>query len=333
MRCAAVLVAILAATPSWAAAPSTITIEVQGSCPEAERFAASLGGLLPTSRVELLRGRGQPTVRVLDEGAAFRVRAAGEDRRFEDAGRSCGERARAAAVVAALLLDPPVVAQPEPEPAPAPAPTPPVPSSPAVPSPAPAAAGAVARTWELEARGRFHLGPSIGSSANRALFLEAGGELRASLSFRLGQRTLVGPVLGLGVAASPASVSATGVSGEVRLLRLPLDVGVRAAAVWERIELGGELSLLLAWQRGSGENFTSVTSTFLATPDVGLRAAVDVRARIHRRVALVLAPSLELLPATHELQVTRLDDSGRVTVERTPRLWLGASLGVAVRLD
>jgi hypothetical protein len=79
-------------------------------CPTPGQVSGLLAPLLPASRISV--GSGPPAlddISISDDGASFRIVAAGQERSFVDPVRECFERARHAAVFVALALDPPAI--------------------------------------------------------------------------------------------------------------------------------------------------------------------------------------------------------------------------------
>src|SRR5687767_707224 len=88
-------------------APARIVVESSSECPSAEQVSEVLAPLLPTSLVDAgsaSSSEGLTPIHIRDGGDSFSVLAAGQERVFQDAERSCAERARLAAVFAGLML-------------------------------------------------------------------------------------------------------------------------------------------------------------------------------------------------------------------------------------
>src|SRR5262245_62881 len=114
--------AVLALVLTLALRP--VAIEGAARCPSSEALARALSSLLPDARVA--DGDHALVVRIDDFGARWRLTVDGASRELPDGARRCEERARQAAVVVALALEPPsvAVAKPPVEPLPAPNPMP-----------------------------------------------------------------------------------------------------------------------------------------------------------------------------------------------------------------
>lgn len=194
------------------------------------------------------------SARIDDEGDRVRIRVVNEERVFRDASRSCGERARTAAVFLGLVLDPPVL--PETKPAP---PAPPVARPAPAPAPAPPEA-AVPLT--------LHLGPMLQAApiSDAAQLPLAGG---------FGGRLAWGRRLGLAIGAAfflPTRLALP--AADARLVWLPFDVSLRATHETGPVAFTGELGPELALLFASGEAVKNPrTSTRL---EVGARGAVSL---------------------------------------------------------
>src|SRR5207247_2392750 len=98
-------------TPAAAAPdpPASITVGGSGECPARGAVARALAALLPEMRVTPGEaGAGGLLVTVGDEGERYRIRIGEVERLLTDAARRCDDRAHAAAVVIALLVNPAV---------------------------------------------------------------------------------------------------------------------------------------------------------------------------------------------------------------------------------
>jgi hypothetical protein len=238
-----------------------------------------------------------------DDGDNMRVRVAGQDRAFRDAERSCRERSRTAAVFIGLVLDPPVLPEakaspPAPKP-PAPPPPPPQPSEPATP-------------LALELGPLLEMAP-ISDAAQLPL---AGG---------FGGRLVRGRVLGVAVGAAfllPTRLALP--KADARLVWLPFDVSLRtthyAGPVALSAELGPEFALLFA----SGDRVKNPrTSTRL---ELGARGAVSLTWAMSAHLGAFTTLFGVWRPKPYAFRVNPDLESGT-----TPPLWLGASLGLALR--
>ena len=255
--------------------------------------ARALTAMLPQIELD---GPDAAVLEISDEGARFAVAAAGQVRRFEDPPRRCEERARKAAVFAALALQPPQIA--------APAPPPPRPPSPTDDVRAPSV--------EVEVAGLFAnaaLGPTSTPTGGASAKLFVGGRF-------------VGGVVGIS-ALGPTTLSLGAVGA--RLLRVPVELAIRGRLFLRRVTLSVDLGLVLAAQITDGLDVAA--SVRQARLELGVAGTARVEYWPSRRLAPFFAFSIEGVPAPYDL-----DLPGVGVVGRTPRLWLGAALGLAVRL-
>jgi hypothetical protein len=101
-----------AARPGYAA--PTVYLSRAPACPSAELLREALRAHLSRFEVTTEPVADSIPLEVLDLGARYRVVVGGVARDFDDAGRDCAERAAAATVFAALILEPPAVEEPAP---------------------------------------------------------------------------------------------------------------------------------------------------------------------------------------------------------------------------
>src|SRR4051812_27121737 len=78
-----------------ATAPPGVTLNVEGSCPDAAEVARVLGGLLGPEE-----GQGA-TVTIRDRGSNYRLTVRKEAATLDDSARDCAARARQAAIIVA----------------------------------------------------------------------------------------------------------------------------------------------------------------------------------------------------------------------------------------
>lgn len=290
------------------AAPRGVGLTVEGACPSRDRLTDALRTLLP--RTPILDGEASDLLRVsvLDEGGRYRIRLGATERTLADAARRCEDRARAAAVVIALAVPPPSSPTP-PVPAPPP-PSPPPPSSLPPPPPPPAPAPT---TWprllrDLEVDGLVEATTDAGTSG-----VAGGGALR----FALGARYVAGSIGAAGL--SPSTIPLGDVAA--RLVRVPIDLGVRAQLPLGRVDLGAEAGVAAAVLVVEGENLATARRTIGVEP--AARAALFARVWLHPRVALVAGAQLLVSLRPYRLLVEPSE-----VVGTTPRLWLGGRLGL-----
>jgi len=292
------VVLLLSAAPGHAQAPVPIHVVGKTHCPNPEAVATALSRLLPHRFIDSAQGDSAQgplgiTVQLSEADTRYSVVVGGTERRLEDPTRSCQDRAQAAAVFAALVLEPPAL------PAAIPTAPPPPPHRSRV-------------RVELEALGQLDVAPRTDGS-----LITGGGGVR----WIVGGRWLKGTIGVSGL--SPATVE-LGVA-QVRITRVPVDLGLRATYRRGRFELTGELGLELA----------AVILEGLAVPaaehgtrlEVGGRATLGARIWFRDRVAPFVAFAVAFFPRPHDLVVEPLGIVGA-----TPYVWLGPQLGLAVRL-
>jgi hypothetical protein len=100
---------------------------------------------------------------------------------------------------------------------------------------------------------------------------------------------------------------------------------VRGSIARGRLELSAEAGPMLTVLLAGGQGLQTNTGATRADP--GLRAAIIVRLRATARLAPFLAVDAAVSPRSYPLVL----DDGR-QLGATPRLWLGASLGLALRI-
>lgn len=311
----------LVARPSSAKTPKVVRVEVSSACPTASDVVEELAPLLPRSRVVVAAASdaevASALVTVVDDGESVRIRVAGQERSFRDAGRACRERARNAAVFIGLVLDPPVLPEPEPEkekespPAPSRLPLPPPvePRAPLVPA-------------------RLAEGPPLTLQVGPLLqFAPISDAAEPPVAGGFGARLAWGKRWGVALGAAfllPTRLSLP--AADARLVWLPFDVSLRRAyelgPVALAAELGPELALLFA----SGDRVNNPrTSTRL---EVGARAGLSLTWGMSRHLGAFATVFGVVRPNPYELKVNPDIASGS-----TPPVWVGASLGLSLRTD
>jgi hypothetical protein len=296
------------------AAPSVRIDGPADACPAPRALRAAVARLLPGVVLTDDAGDEQAVVvRIEDEGAAYVVAIATQRHELRDPARDCVERARAAAVLVVMALQPPAVAEAASRPAAAPATRPAsVPTPPVVPRPAPAP------------RRRALVTLDVGAAAAAALpgkRNDAGATGGAAVRLNVGRR--FGAALGVGGLA-PVTLDLP--QGRARVTRVPVDLDAFAALPIGRFDLLFALGLAAAVVSVEGQGFPVPVSATRA--DLGLHAGVAVRWWRWGRVAPYAAVEAELLPVPYDLAV-----AGRGTVGSTPRWWLRLVLGLTVSLD
>jgi hypothetical protein len=289
------------------AAPAVLQLTSTSSCPSADDVAAELAPLLPHTRVST---NGSPatdegaSASITDEGERVRIRVATEERVFKDAGRSCAERARTAAVFIGLVLDPPIFPEAKP------APPPPVPRPAARVAPPPPAQPSTSLTLEL--------GPLLQAAP-------VSDASQVPLAGGFGGRLAWGRSLGVAVGAAfllPTRLALP--AADARLVWLPFDVSLRATQRVGPVALAGELGPELALLFASGDRVKNPrTSTRL---EVGARGALSLTWSMSSQLGAFLTVFGVWRPKPYSFRVNPDLASGT-----TPGVWLGASLGLSFR--
>jgi hypothetical protein len=246
-----------------------------------------------------------------DAGDTYRVSVNGRTRSYTDAHRDCAERARVAAVFAALVLSSPNDADLGSE-------APPTPSPAVIAKPPPAPIVSVppvvrARPWWFDAGAVAALAPGISGPP-----LEPGVEL----GFAYVPRDW-GAAMGLRLPALPSTLPLGDTTAH--LLRTPLDlVGrwvVHAPPFSGALDAGAVLSLLRL--RQAEDSGRSTQTRF----EPGLRIAT--RWQLEN---VGISPYFELfsevIPLRYQLG---LEPTG--VLAKTPGLWLGAAFGVSAHFN
>lgn len=263
----------------------------ESECPRLSDVVAGLGQVLTTEQAE----QAGSEIVIRDQGASWSIEVRGQASTYSDPVRNCAERARVAAVFAALALEPmdkeePPAAASEPEPEPEPA------------------------------NGLFSVqaGPLLALATwaqARNTPMGLGGQARLN---RSGEH--LGVSLGIeGAAFTKLHLDWYGAS----ITRAVCDVAGRVSWAPGAVILTGELGPYLALLRVRGAGLGNASTT--QRLDVGGRAAISARLRTP------LAPFLALQA---ELGVRRFDlsvyPSG--SIGAMPRLWLGLIAGGAFDL-
>lgn len=352
----ALALALPAATviPAFAdepAAPIPLDLLARGhGCPTPAQLAATLRAasprfvlaLGPASDLAPNEPGGEPArdavpVAVLDEGQRYQVMVGGQVRAFRDPARRCAERARTAAVLVALTLDPPSVKLPRddvdldallrdaPEPGapvePAPPPTcretlcpapPPAPVCPAPPATTPEPTPPPARPRAVLVLSGAVDGPVATTGGTGGV--TGGGRVEVDLvwhgvGFSTGAQGM-----------SPAELVNAGV--RARLVRTVLDVGAVGTL---RLGLAeGALGLGLGALVDAIDDVGPPPGGWTVRAEPLLRAAAGLRLWLAPRLALALG-----LQALISLKPVTFRTYAGDPLGQTPRAWLGGTLGVA----
>ncbi len=298
----AVLV-ILAVRPADAAdagdagRPAAPTDHVTSACPRADAVWSALRPVVSSDNAPqdglaapLLSA---PTIEIVDLGSAFRVGVNGRQREYRDDSRDCERRARVAAIFVGIALGLP---QPSNQPA--------TEVGRGVATPRPPAA-----TKQIEVSVATETGLASGYHVTL---------LGAALRLALGAGRLKG-VAGLAVLA-PAEVTISAVS--VRQAHVPVDVGLRMDMHKGSLELSIDAGLCagLLWVRAVAVPGPETATIF----EWGGKTSVLLRYRASGHFAPFVGGAAQVVAVPFDLYVL----PGGV-IGRSPRLWLGATAGVA----
>ena len=286
-----------------AAPPERLALDSAGSCPSADDVARELRPLLPHTHIVIEGGAGGSDSRatIRDEGDTLRVEVGAERRVFRDPDRACSERARSSAVFIGLILDPPLLPEAEP------AASPPRDVAPAA-APPPATGPHLA----------VELGPLIEAApiSDAAALPLAGG---------FGGRLAWGRTFALSLGAAfllPTRLELP--QADARLVWLPFDVSLRASREAGPVRLAAELGPELALLFASGDRVENPrTSTRL---EVGGRGAGSLTWGMSPHLGAFVTLFAVWRPKPYEFRVNPDLASGT-----TPPLWIGTSLGLALR--
>ncbi len=289
------------AAPASETTPTEHLVHVQvalSACPDAAQLQAALQPLLgEQARLQVSpepAATGVRSIAVQDEGARYRIAVGDKRRDVEDPARDCAERARVAAVFIALNVQSDDKTPPAPPPPPAPPTTAPEP----------------ALRLALRVYGGIAGAPGdpIAAAAGLGASLERGA-WRVTLD-----------AMWLGTQQRQLARS-DGLVSQLRLTRVPWTIGVAHHLSFGAVRLGPSLGLALDVLQLRGEQ---VTRPQVETRvNLGAIAALDLRVLLGGGARLLAQGSITGFPRAYRVAIDPLG-----TLARTPRLWLGASLGV-----
>jgi hypothetical protein len=243
-----------------------------------------------------------------DQGSQYRVTVAGQERSFVDASRGCAERAQHAAVFVALILDPPMIAEPPPPPV-IPAPLPPAPEQ----ARKPASTVPDTWRWELALGGSMLVAPA---AADRSTTVAAGATawVRGKRAFHLG----------FGAGLLHGALHFTGADADAWWFPLDLAAGFTVKrAAWEAgAELGPSATVLSIL----GQNLPQAQRQIRV--EFGVRAAVVGRFWLDRKFAFFMSLEGIARPSPYVLLI-----APEGAVGETPSLWVGGSAGICASLE
>jgi hypothetical protein len=263
--------------------------------------------MVPRAWPQLLEAKSRVTI--VETGDDYRVSVKTDEgtveRTYTDPSHDCPQRARFAAAFIVLALMPPRIGDERPrttvpkasEP-PRTEPSPPVDRGPAV--------------VRLEIGGIVETTPPV---ADAPPMTHWGPDLRA----RLGSGP-VAAVLGLGFMPQ-VEFSQRGV--RAKNLRIPAMIGVRTRTLTGAFEIGVDLGLALALERYQGTSSHATSSAEQFHAGAGLGAIVSTRTRL----APFIAVRTTYFPLSRELSTMP-----QGVFAHTPRLWIGAALGLSLEL-
>ena len=286
------------ATPIARAAKAR-TVHLVGdssSCPSPSLAASELKKLLGHTTVDTDPSGTTEIWALSDEGETYRLTANGIARAFSDPARRCEERARAIAVFIALLIEPPMFDGPD---------------------------DALVAKKVTPPRSRFRLASDIELLAQLDATPEdrggiAGGSMvRASIGL-----PFVRVTLGVG-GLSPVDLQIGDVRG--RFTRIPLDLGLRGVLRRGRVELDGDLGFAATVTQGQGVSLPRNSQGVRLDP--GIRLAISLRIWFENRVAPFVGFQTVIAPEPIDLALNPVGKVGSA-----PQFWLGAILGLTVRL-
>lgn len=279
----------------------TVALVGTATCPSREDVAAALRAILPGLVLASDPADANVTVELTELRGGHRVSAGDAQRTFSDPDARCAERARKAAVFAALVLDPPSVAGAPPNP-------PPVPPRPVAPT------SRRGVPWvQLEVGAVFDAAPRRASNS----LLSGGGQL----ALFIGARN-VGAVVAVG-GLSPTTLELAG--ARASLQRVPVDLAVRGQLVRGRWTLALDLGVVLTTQITEGVGLPASRRETRLEP--GLRLGAKVQLRAWRQLAPFVAVRGEYVPVPSDLVVP-----GQGVVGTAPMFWVTTVAGLAVRL-
>jgi len=238
---------------------------------------------------------------VNDDGVGYRIEAGGASRTFVDALMRCDERARKVAVVVALALEPPVVeiaAAHE--------------VAPAIPVAVVRAVPGTALGMQLETGGIVETAPGAGTDR-----LNKGIDLRLELG-RSNPRLVIGAEL-----VEPMTLDVVG--GRARVQRMPIDLALRSRLGGDRLAAMLELGPRFVVQSSDGVDVMS--SVHAVRLEMGARIAAGLEAWPSRSYGTYVQFQGEYVPRPSKFTLPNLGVVGEM-----PSLWVGASLGVMIRV-
>jgi hypothetical protein len=281
--------------------PSAIAIGGDDNCPRQADVMTVLRELLPTVPVSNVPSPGALLVTLVGGGGDhYGVRFPGGERELSGDAGACLDRARKIGVFIALALDPPmVVGRNRP-----PKWVPPVYE--------PATLPMTVREGRLEVELEAAVLGVVSADA-RGLPFAAGGVARVAVS-----RGWLGGSLGIAASGSSGILTDAGTAGVVRV---PIDVAMRARFREGRVQLDGELGVVVGVNIVNG-----LGPDQQILPDVGIRVAAGMGLRLKDRVAPFVGVDAAIVPVPPDLRTTA------ATVGHLPQFWVGLRAGCQLRV-
>src|SRR5690606_20898140 len=308
-RTAAITIVLIGAPQVAEGAPLRVSILSDGACPAATEVVRHLRRSLTDAAVLVHPAPATDVVEIADNGDHYTIKARDEERDIQDLLRDCDERARVAAVFAAMILDPPTIDTTDGQSDPA--------STPALKgrslqtdtpaqqvgtkdAPAWLSLGLLT-SWAGSSEQPFALGPEVAIGiAHGILRLQSSLAITTPIKLRFGEAKA-------DVVRLPANVSAY-----VGTRRSDVDVAVGLGLAVEGLHIAG---------RG---DFTPHTQSVL---QLGLRAAARGRLLLDEGRSLFCDINGTFVPSTHDLAI---EPDG--VVGSTPPVWFGVTLGGTIGL-
>ncbi len=304
---------------SDAAAPDkhpvgSVAIVTEGECPTRTSVETQLAPLLRLWSVaeadDPFEAAAATSASVVDQGDAIEVRALSTSRVTEDPERDCAERARVAAVLIAMALEPPLLPYP---PAPASTPTPESPEADSEPA-STRSSSADPGGWELAGGLAVLATTGIGVESGDGPGWAAGPLLRIAAQQHHWAVILSGGML------TSQTLELDG--GRASLRRFPADLSFGPVFDFDAWRFSGALGVAL--------DAFSITGDRVAGTQEQLRLDIGPRTTFALTRTLGDVSLLGLLTASHFPRDYELVLEPRGEVGRTPKWWFGAALGVGV---
>ena len=305
-----------------ASAQSAAAPDHAATCPDPDVVWALVATIVPDGAEQLRAARRR--VEIIDGGDQYVVRvgtgAETLERAYVDPARDCERRAQFAAEFIVLALMPPQLGTVERPPSVQPGEPPPPPGV--------TNGAVVSRPAQREAPARFEaepmvwIEPSLTGMASPSV-LGAPSVFAWGIDLRgcVGSGALAGLV---GIGFTPSTDFSLG-DLRATITRVPAFAGLRLRSPVGRFLVSGDFGLVLAWERYAGTSPRTPLAATRWTP--GFAADLVVSIRPSSRWAPFARLGAEVLPFADALGTTPEGVLGK-----TPSLWLGGALGLAVAM-